>query len=218
VPPTESAPDVYARARPGLLTRVAGRFAARARRRRYDLYRQAIGPVPGETVVDIGCGPAGLGAFEAESRITGVDLTERPEYAGANRTFVRADARALPFADREFDIAYSNSLVEHLQPADRSRFAAEARRVAGRYFVQTPSKWFPIEPHVLLPLFQFLPLRLRRLLWPLGVWQGPFEDIRLLGARELRGLFPDARIIRERVGPLTKSLIAVGPVERPQDG
>jgi SAM-dependent methyltransferase len=168
----------------------------------------------GERVIDVGCGWTGLGAFWHEGEVTGVDIVNRPGYEGERRSFVRADARALPFEDGSFDIAYSNSLLEHVAPADRGRVAREIRRVADRYFVQTPHRWFPIEPHVLIPLFQFLPLGLRRRLWRFGVSRGPFEDIRLLGARELRELFPDAVIVRERFGPLTKSLIALGPRER----
>jgi hypothetical protein len=83
--------------------------------------------------------------------------------------------------------------------------------VARRWFVQTPNRWFPIEPHVLLPFFQFLPRGLKRRLWRFGVSGEPYEDISLLDERELRALFPDAVILRERVGPLTKSLMAVGP-------
>jgi hypothetical protein len=56
-----------------------------------------------------------------------------------------------------------------------------------------------------------LPRGLRKRLWRFGVNQGPFEDIRLLGAGELQRLFPNAMIARERLGPLTKSLMAIGP-------
>jgi SAM-dependent methyltransferase len=213
--PTSQPPEsVYGASRRGLLVRVAEPLARRARRRRWQLYRRVIAPGPGETVIDVGCGPAGLAAFEPETAITGVDRVNRPGYAAGTRRFVRGDARALPFEDRAFDIAWSNSVIEHLDRSDRARFAAEIRRVAGRYFVETPNRWFPVEPHVLLPLFHFLPRTVRRRLWRFGVSDDPFSDIRLLGAAELRRLFPDAVIIRERFGPLTKSLIAAGPIDR----
>jgi SAM-dependent methyltransferase len=203
---------VYNEARAGLLTRVAEPFAQRARRRRHALYREVIVPVPGESVLDIGCGAEGLTAFEPESEITGLDAVDRPDYPGTR--FVRGDARTLPFEDGEFEIAYSNSLIEHLEPADRTRFAAEVRRVAGRYWVQTPNRRFPIEPHVLLPGFQFLPPRAQRRLWRLGVLRIPYQPIHLLDAAELSRLFPDAVILRERFAGMTKSLIAAGPAER----
>jgi hypothetical protein len=119
----------------------------------------------------------------------------------------------LPFADGEFDIAFSNSVIEHV-PADRQRaFAAEVQRVAKRYFIQTPNRYFPIEPHYQVPFFQFLPERARRALnrrFTLG-WQGKghWEEITLLSAKDMKRLFPDAKIKRERLLGLTKSLMAV---------
>ena len=208
--------SVYAEARRNPLTRIADPVAARARRRRHGLVWQMLDPKAGETIVDVGCGPAGTGlaALEPEAPITGVDEVNRPGYASGPRRFVEADARALPFEDGSFDIAYSNSVIEHLDPGDRERFAGEIRRVAGRYLVQTPNRWFPVEPHVLLPGFQFLPKSARRRLWRLGVSKDEFADIRLLDATELRRLFPDAVIVRERLGGLTKSLIAIGPARK----
>ncbi len=200
--------SVYATAvRPGLRTRIAGPLARRARAKRRRLYLDLVRPVEGESVVDVGCGSVGLATLGVPGRVTGVDLRDRSDYPGER--FVRADARSLPFADLEFDVAYSNSLIEHLPLVDRTRVAAEMSRVGGRLFVQTPNRWFPIEPHALLPFVHWLPRPLGRRLWRLGVTGEPFEDIALLGARELQRLFPGADIVRERVGPLTKSLIAV---------
>jgi SAM-dependent methyltransferase len=188
--PERTTPAVYAQARRGLLTTIADPVAAWARRRRHEVYRRLIAPQPGETVVDIGCGPAGTGlaALEPEAPITGVDAANRPGYAQGPRSFVQADARALPFEDDSFAIAHSSSVIEHVDPVDRPRFAAELRRVTGRYIVQTPNRWFPSKDL--------------------------FQDIRLLDSAELRRLFPDAVIVRERFFGLTKSLIAVGPATR----
>jgi SAM-dependent methyltransferase len=203
--------QVYAEAHRGALARIAEPLARRARRRRHDLYRGVMAPRPGEKILDVGCGTAGLAGFEPDADITGLDAAERPEYPG--RRFVRGDARALPFEDASFDIAYSNSLVEHLHPGDRGRFASELHRVARRYWVQTPNRYFPVEPHLLLPGFQFLPEGARRRLWRLGQPRTPYEPIELLSAAELRQLFPGAIIVRERFAGLTKSLIAAGPAE-----
>ena len=199
---------VYATAvRPGLRTRVAGPLALRARAKRRRLYLKAVRPVESDTILDVGCGSVGLATLDVPGRITGTDRGDRPDYPGAR--FVQADARELPFADGAFDVAYSNSLIEHVPAADRPRVAAEIDRVGRRLFVQTPNRWFPIEPHALLPLVHWLPRPLGRRLWKLGVTGEPFDDIALLDAAELRRLFPGAEIVRERVGPLTKSLIAV---------
>ena len=203
--------QVYAAAHRRGLARIAEPLARRARQRRHELYRAAMSPGPEETILDVGCGALLERRQPLGADITGLDAADRPDYPG--RRFVRGDARALPFEPGSFDIAYSNSLIEHLDPADRPRFAAEIRRVADRYWVQTPNRYFPIEPHVLLPGFQFLPEAARRRLWRLGMPGTPYEPIELLGATELRELFPDAVILRERFAGLTKSLIAVGPAE-----
>lgn len=201
-------PNVYGTAvRPGWRTRIAGPLAQRARAKRRRLYVDLMHPGEADPVLDVGCGSVGLATLGVPGRVTGVDHGDRPDYPGER--FVKADARSLPFADGEFAIAYSNSLIEHLPAADRAKAAAEMARVGRRLFVQTPNRWFPIEPHALLPFVHWLPRSLGRRLWKLGVTGEPFDDIRLLTARELRRLFPDARIVRERVGPLTKSLIAV---------
>jgi SAM-dependent methyltransferase len=132
-------------------------------------------------------------------------VRDRPAYPGP---FVQADAtQRLPFADAEFDLAYSNSLLEHLPPASRRAFAAEVRRVARGWWVQTPAYSFPLEPHALLPAAHWLPVPLRRRYWRLGV-AGEWEEISLLRRAELRALFGEP-IVAERVGPLAKSWIAV---------
>jgi hypothetical protein len=137
-----------------------------------------------------------------------VDVAPRPTYPGP---FVQADAtERLPFADGEFDLAYSNSVVEHLPPARRAAYAAEIRRVARGHWVQTPAFSFPVEPHALLPFAHWLPVALRRPYWRLGA-AGAWEDIALLRRGEVAALFPDGDVVAERVGPLAKSWIAVRP-------
>lgn len=141
----------------------------------------------------------------------------------ANMTSVLGDARAMPqFADRQFDIAFSNSVIEHVGAfEDKFEMAQEIRRVSNAYFVQTPNYWFPIEPHFLVPFFHWIPRTIRKWLlchYSLG-WiekaqtSADAERIllehTLLTASELKQLFPDASIIRERFIGLAKSLIAV---------
>lgn len=203
------APEVYATAKQGWRTRLASPLAARARTRRHIRLLSLTGLAPGARVVDLGCGPLGLRAFAPELDVTGVDRLAKPEYPGP---FVQADVtRPLPFADGEFDLAFSSSLVEHLAPADRAAFAAELRRVARGWWVQTPAWSFPVEPHALLPGAHWLPVSLRRAYWRLGV-AGDWEDIALLRRGELAALLPGAEIHAERAGPLAKSWISVRPV------
>jgi SAM-dependent methyltransferase len=198
-------PDVYATAH-GPLARMASPFASRARKRRHERFFVLTGLAEGARVLDVGCGALGLRALEPALDITGVDLLERPEYLGP---FVRADASAgLPFADHEFDLAYCSSVIEHVPPPRRAAFAAEVRRVARGWFVQTPARSFPIEPHSLLPFAHWLPVGIRMAYWRLGA-AGEWEEIELLGRAELEALFGSA--LPERFGPLVKSWVCVHP-------
>ncbi len=137
---------------------------------------------------------------------------------------VCADCLLIPFRDLSFDVAFSNSVIEHLSTWERQRaFASEIRRIARWYFVQTPYKYFPIEPHVVAPGVQFLPRNVvpwvTRWLTPRGWLEDNVDQlvddmkhVRLLTRREMQELFPDATIVVERFCGLVKSLIAVrGP-------
>ncbi|HMI71962.1 MAG TPA: class I SAM-dependent methyltransferase [Solirubrobacteraceae bacterium] len=201
-------PDVYATARGRALARLASPVAARARARRHERFFSLTGLQPGMRVVDVGCGALGLRGLEPGLDITGVDLVARPEYEGP---FVQADAAQwLPFDDAAFDLAYSSSVVEHVEPERRAAFAAEVKRVARGWFVQTPAWSFPIEPHALLPFAHWLAPTLRRPYWRLGA-AGSWEDIHLLRRAELAALFGEP-ILAERFGGLVKSWIALRPV------
>lgn len=199
-------PDVYATARGRLRTRAASAVAARARARRHARFWATTGVRSGMRIVDVGCGTLGLRGLEPDLDVTGVDLVPRPSYPGP---FVLADAaERLPFDDGAFDLAYCSSVIEHVAPEHRVAFAAEVKRVAHGWYVQTPAWSFPIEPHALLPFAHWLPVGLRRRYWRLGA-AGSWEQIALLRRAELEALFGPAQA--ERVGPLTKSWIAVRP-------
>jgi SAM-dependent methyltransferase len=199
--------DVYATAR-GPLARLASLPAARARARRHARFFPLTGVAPEHRILDVGCGALGLRALEPDREITGVDLVERPGYPGP---FVRADAaEELPFEDGAFDLVYSSSVIEHVAPARRARFAFELKRVGRGWFVQTPAFSFPIEPHALLPGAHWLPPGARRRYWRLGA-AGAWEDISLLRRAEMAALF--GAPLAERAGPLVKSWVSIQPIE-----
>src|SRR3954466_7016711 len=188
--PDAPALDVYGTAKQGLRSRIASPIAARARRRRHERLFALTGITPQSRILDVGCGPLGLRGLAPDLDITGVDVVDRPDYPGP---FVRADAtHHLPFADDEFDLAYSSSVIEHLEPADRVAFADELRRVGRGWYVQTPAFSFPVEPHALLPFAHWLPPRLRRPYWRLGVARGGGGGPLPRGGGAGRGFWPAA--------------------------
>ncbi|HEV8461278.1 MAG TPA: class I SAM-dependent methyltransferase [Gaiellaceae bacterium] len=198
-----------------MLRRVASRVSMRSRRRKLDLFFQLLGPGPETTVVDVGVtdAPFGNGStdnfFEAlypwPERITGVGHTELDRFSAAFPSVraVRADGRDLPFADGEFDIGFSNAVVEHVAGGrdGQRQFVHELCRVSKRVFVTTPNRWFPIEVHTLRPFVHWLPPGPRERLVP-------FDDVLdLLGPKDLASLFPySVRVLNTGM-----TLIAVGP-------
>jgi SAM-dependent methyltransferase len=198
-----------------MLRRAASRVSMRSRERKLQLLLELLQPGPATTVVDVGVTDAPFGAgstdnfFEARypwpERITGVGQTELDRFAAAFPSVraVRADGRALPFADGEFDLGFSNAVVEHVAGGrdGQRRFVHELCRVARQVFVTTPNRFFPIEVHTLLPFVHWLPQRARdRVI--------PFDDVLdLLGPKDLAALFP----YRVRVINTGMTLIAVGP-------
>ncbi len=80
-----------------------------------------------------------------------------------NISFIKKDVRDLSFIkDKEYDLVYSNSLIEHLSTLEEQKtLAKEIARIGKHFFIQTPNYYFPIEPHFLFPFFQFLPGRLK---------------------------------------------------------
>ncbi|HVU78457.1 MAG TPA: methyltransferase domain-containing protein [Gaiellaceae bacterium] len=199
-----------------MLRRVASQVSLRSRERKLQLFLDLLGPGPESTVVDVGVTNAPFGGgstdnfFEAmypwPERITGVGHTELDAFEAAFPPVraVRADGRELPFADGEFDFGFSNAVVEHVAGGrdGQRRFVHELCRVAGRVFVTTPNRWFPLEVHTLLPFVHWLPPAGRARLIR-------YEDVLdPLGPKELASLFP----YRVRVLNRGMTLIAHGPV------
>ena len=203
-----------------MLRRVASRVSLWSRERKLRLFLETYAPGPETTVVDVGVTDAPFGHaspdnfFEAlypwPDRITAVGHTELDRFAAAfpRVRVVRSDGRELPFADGEFDLGFSNAVVEHIAGGrdGQRRFVGELCRVARRVFVTTPNRWFPIDPHTLLPFAHWLPdgATRRKLLRARG-----FDDVLdPLGPGELAALFP----YRVQVLNRGLTLIAIGPV------
>ena len=191
------------------------------RRRRFDRFVRAFRVNDATRVLDLGGYAYYWSFFESLPRLTIVNL-EPPAAPDPRFDWVIADGRRLPFRDSAFDVTFSNSVVEHIPGHDNRRaYAREAARVADGYYVQTPYRWFPVEPHLMTPFIHYLPKRLQRpflrnfTVW--GILQRPtpegcddlLRDITLLTTAELRSLFPDAQVWKERALGMLKSITAV---------
>lgn len=192
------------------------------RRKRMAQFVELFGIRDRDEILDIGGLTRNWRMISQRPKIVLLNLDPTAQADDKQFQFVQADARDLPYPDKHFRTVYSNSVIEHVGDAtQQQRFADEIRRVSDGYYVQTPNKYFPIEPHFLTLGLHALPRGIKRkLLRWMSVWglmtrpsqpqvDDMMDSIRLLSTRDMKRLFPDAQIIFERLLFLKKSIIAV---------
>lgn len=195
----------------------------RFRSARFNMFMNLISADGDISILDIG---GTVSYWKQVSGIYGVDRfkvtivnIDQDEDQDENLVLHQGDACNLSmYSDFAFDVVHSNSVIEHVgRIQDMSRMAAEVRRLAPSYFVQTPNAGFPIEPHYKLPLVHWLPenariaflRRLGRVPNDVVKATAAVQRISLLNRRQMSSLFPDAEILEEKWLGLTKSLLAV---------
>lgn len=198
-----------------------GSLAYRSRQRRWAELTSRFAGFASMRVLDLGGRPESwrLSPVKPASVVT-VNLEERTS-DDPTITHVQGDACRLPdsLAREQFDLVYSNSVIEHVGGyAKRVEFAETVHTTATHYWVQTPYRYFPVEPHWWFPGLQFLPLASRSVV--AGHWRwgkkvstpasavADVSRVELLTVTEMRHLFPGSEIWHERVAGLTKSLVA----------
>ena len=198
------------------------------RARRFKWFLHLVNPAPADVLLDIG-GYPGFWTSQPQP-VMRIDTLNIHEVSWDNAQFPRhniqtlvGDGCALKMPDRSYDIAFSNSVIEHVGSWDRQQqFAREISRVAKALWVQTPAYECPIEPHYMTPLIHYLPRPWqKKLLRWCTVWgwlerpnpqqiSDMVETTRLLRKAEVQRLFPDCEILTERLfGLIPKSYIAV---------
>ena len=197
------------------LYRVVG---SRFRKRRMKWFVREFRPC--QNVVDVG-GEAHTWREYRPVRVVLLNVEKRPPDLDG-LAYVQGDGRALPFPDQAFDLAYSNSVIEHVGDLNaQRRFASELQRVGRRVYCQTPNKWFPVETHslglllhwfpetrLLAWVYRYLSLQGRRVKPTPEECLARMRSVHLLTRKELAALFPGHHIRTERFAGLAKSFIA----------
>ncbi len=158
---------------------------------------------------------------DRQIEITLLNLTLRNVKNSAFLSVVGDATNLKQYKDKEFDLVFSNSVIEHLSTWENQiKMANEIRRVGKRFYIQTPNYYFPVEPHWWFPFFQFLPYSVKIFLtknFTLGHQEKTgnkqkaierVKEIRLLTRTEMQRLFPEAKIYDEVFMGLTKSVTA----------
>ncbi|MCC6262561.1 MAG: class I SAM-dependent methyltransferase [Bryobacterales bacterium] len=203
-----------------MIARISRHFRERRMRR----FAELMGVTEETRILDVGGSPDTWRLLPFTPRVTLLNIPMSIEERDCRFHWVAGDGCALPFAGQSFDIVFSNSVIEHVGDAARQRaFARETMRVGKCFFVQTPNAGFPVEQHLFMPLLHWLPKAMQQsIVTRFTVWecvarprpdQREFylrhylSDVRLLRGHSLRALFPGARLRKERVLGVAKSLI-----------
>ena len=198
-----------------------GSITYRCRQQRNEEFKRRFPDLPEMRVLDLGGTAVSwqtLGLQAKSVTLVNLDHVEDPEEPWME--ILRTDACAGGFG--KYDLVFSNSLLEHLGGhARRQQFAEVVRESAPSWWIQTPYRYFPIEPHWVFPGFQFLPFRARLAIcqhWSIGhapAMKDASEaaelvaSIELVSAAEMRNYFPESEIWFERIVGVPKSLVAI---------
>ncbi|MGC5020481.1 class I SAM-dependent methyltransferase [Micromonospora sp. DT47] len=205
----------------------ADSWGGHSRARRWDWLVRTFPDLDQMSVIDLGGEPGTWTASPVHPKhVHVVNIEALPSDVPDWIEVDLGDACALPeqIATRRYDLVFSNSVLEHVGGHERRlRFAETVHQLASQHWVQTPYRYFPVEPHWIAPGMQYLPVRVRASLaqwWPLAHVRS--ADLRealggvlwteLVDKTQMRYYFPDSQIRTERLMGLAKSLIAIKTV------
>ena len=194
------------------------RLQTRWRQRRMTIFVERLRASTDDHLIDIGGLPDVWRLVPRRPKVTllnlpgSFDRLTREQRMGFE--FIEADILEQPDLTTEYDIAFSNSVLEHVGPSEQqARFANIIRR-APAYWVQVPSPRFPIEQHCHAVLWWQRGERNRERV--MRRWSSRGSDLSTRFMRDTRpiyrstihSLFPDAEILTERVLGFEKSFYA----------
>jgi len=122
-----------------------------------------------EKILDVGVSSENKSGVEARnlflktfrflpSQYTGLgieDMTGMSEKFPGKK-FVQFGGDIFPFKNEEFDIVFSNAVIEHVGCEKKQIvFVSEMLRVGKVVYFTTPNKFFPIETHTLVPILHW---------------------------------------------------------------
>lgn len=147
---------------------VAGRLSAMNRKRKWDRFVATFEITTDMRILDVGFNETEYSAvdnfleknYPHPEMITALGMEEPVQfskrYPGVNA--IRYDGNVFPFADNQFDICWSNAVIEHVGNFDKQVFfLKELKRVSGAFYITTPNRYFPVEVHTRIPLLHYLP-------------------------------------------------------------
>ncbi len=184
---------------------LAGRLSVKARQKMFELFMSVMKPLHTTTILDVGvtCDeehPASnmleyCYSYKKQITCAGVEDAHHLEsiYPGVQFQKIKPHEK-LPFKDKQFDIAYSNAVLEHAGTRiEQAAFVKELCRVGKKVFISAPNRLFPIEHHTALPFVHYLPnsgFRATAKLLGMDFWSKE-ANLNLFYPWKILGFFPE---------------------------
>jgi ubiquinone/menaquinone biosynthesis C-methylase UbiE len=132
--------------------RGVGRFAERDRPgwdEELEALREALERLPPARTLDVACG-TGFLTRHLRGEVVGLDqsaaMLAKARRQAPIAQYVQGDALTLPFPDGTFERVFTAHFYGHLEPPERDRFLAEARRVGAELVVVDSAVRDEVEP------------------------------------------------------------------------
>ena len=175
-----------------------------ARRQIFKVFIKNIKPLSHEKIIDIGVFGGSQDPsmnfleqfYQYPKNITAIGVEDavflERQYPGLKFVKILPN-QPLPFDNDEFDIGFSNAVIEHVGSIKNQKyFLEEAIRICHRLFITTPNRFYPVEFHTRLPVLHWLPQPFFRKI--LKIMKLEFyskeENLNLLGKKQLLDLIP----------------------------
>ncbi|HTH81902.1 MAG TPA: methyltransferase domain-containing protein [Mucilaginibacter sp.] len=189
-----------------MLKNLAINISIKNRKKKYQYFLEQMKPNAGTQILDVGFTEddpyPGINFLErnypCHKNITALGIEDAPTF---KKNFpevkvVMYDGSIFPFADKIFDIAWSNAVIEHVGGYDKQvLFLSELLRTSKSIFITTPNRWFPIEVHTRLPFLHYLPKNIFDKLLPLfgKGWAGG-DYMNLLSVNDIKKMLKQLNV------------------------
>ena len=202
----------------GFINDLAYRFSGANRGKKWDLFLKAINPQPDQTILDVGFSEQEYSdtdnflekhyPYQAQITALGIDVPDKFAQRYPRVKAVHYGGRDFPFADKSFDLVWSNAVIEHVGYREAQlHFLKEICRVGKRIWLTTPNRHFPVEVHTRIPILHWFGkgvfdpvVRLFGMDWAAG------PQLVLLTKKEMFSLLDDAGVARDQVQITTNRL------------
>jgi len=181
------------------------------RKRKWKLFLNLIKPDKDDTILDVGFNETEYSHvdnfleknYQYPEKITALGLKEANEFAYRypKVNTVKYDGRIFPFGDKNFDICWSNAVLEHVGNREKQIFfIKEITRVSKSAYITTPNIFFPIEVHTRVPLLHYLPKKIFDKILPIfGKSWATGNYMHLLSKKELKDILKEAGVSSYRI-------------------